>query len=224
MPSATSVGEPLRLAAAFPRLHLILKKIGEMENYEAQAKREIRNDLLQQSKELTDAIRNKGEELIALLERRAQELQHSKTDRAALAGLFNEVALRLTDQFKVTGSRLTHGFRTVQPSVRTTSPSLSCAPSSSARIALRGSPCASAWTIRLAGPKMWPACWPRRCALGPAGTPISSCAALCSRCSKKRSSFPCSPIRACWRTPCSPSSARPFARRSHPSWTACSSH
>ena len=62
----------------------ILKKIGEIENHEAQAKREIRNDLLQQSKELTDAIRNKGEELIALLERRAQELQHAKTDRAAL--------------------------------------------------------------------------------------------------------------------------------------------
>jgi hypothetical protein len=82
----------------------IFKKIGEMENHEAQAKREIRNDLLQQSKELTDAIRDKGEELIALLERRSQELQHAKTDRAALAGLFNEVALRLTDQFKVTGA------------------------------------------------------------------------------------------------------------------------
>jgi hypothetical protein len=82
----------------------ILKKIGDMENYEAQAKREIRNDLLQQSKELTEAIRGKGEELVALLERRSQELQHSKTDRAALAGLFNEVALRLTDQFKVAGA------------------------------------------------------------------------------------------------------------------------
>jgi hypothetical protein len=79
----------------------LIKKMGELESQESQAKREIRNDLLQQSKELTDAIRNKGEELIALLERRAQELQHAKTDRAALAGLFNEVALRLTDQFKV---------------------------------------------------------------------------------------------------------------------------
>jgi hypothetical protein len=82
----------------------ILRKIGEIENHEAQAKREIRNDLLQQSKELNDAIRAKGEELVQLLERRAQELQHAKTDRAALAGLFNEVALRLTDQFKVTGA------------------------------------------------------------------------------------------------------------------------
>ncbi len=81
----------------------IYKKIGEFENQEAHDKREIRNDLLQQSKELTDAIRAKGEELIALLERRSQELQHQKTDRAALASLFSEVSLRLTDQFKVNG-------------------------------------------------------------------------------------------------------------------------
>jgi len=81
----------------------LFKKIGEVENQEAQAKREIRNDLLQQSKELTDAIRAKGEELVALLERRSQELQHQKTDRAALAGLFSELSLRLTDQFKVNG-------------------------------------------------------------------------------------------------------------------------
>jgi len=82
----------------------LFKKIGEVENQEAQAKREIRNDLLQQSKELTDAIRHKGEELVALLERRSQELQHAKTDRAALASLFSEVSLRLTDQFKVSGA------------------------------------------------------------------------------------------------------------------------
>jgi hypothetical protein len=82
----------------------LFKKIGEVENQEAQAKREIRNDLLQQSKELTDAIRAKGEELVALLERRAQELQHQKTDRTALASLFSEVSLRLTDQFKITGT------------------------------------------------------------------------------------------------------------------------
>jgi len=82
----------------------IFKKIGEMETQDAHEKREIRNDLLQQSKELNEAIRGKGEELRDLLERRAQELQHSKTDRAALAGLFNELALRLTDQFKIAGA------------------------------------------------------------------------------------------------------------------------
>ena len=82
----------------------IYRKIGEVENQEAHAQREIRNDLLQRSKELSDAIHSKGEELVALLERRFQELQHDKTDRASLASLFSEVSLRLTDQFKVTGA------------------------------------------------------------------------------------------------------------------------
>ena len=79
----------------------IFKKIGEVEDNEAQARRGLRNDLLQQSKELNDAIRKKSEELLELLERRATDLQHAKTDRAALADMFNELALRLTDQFKV---------------------------------------------------------------------------------------------------------------------------
>lgn len=81
----------------------ILKKIGEFESQEASAKSDIRNNLLQQSKDLNDAIRQKADELNSLLERRFAELHHSKTDRAGLASLFSEVALRLSDQFKVPG-------------------------------------------------------------------------------------------------------------------------
>ena len=82
----------------------IFRKIGEMENHEAHAKSEIRNNLLQQSKDLNDAIRHKAEELTSLLESRFAELHHAKTDRAGLASLFSEVALRLSDQFKVPGT------------------------------------------------------------------------------------------------------------------------
>ncbi len=42
--------------------------------------------------------------MTSLLERRFAELHHAKTDRAALASLFSEVALRLSDQFKVPGA------------------------------------------------------------------------------------------------------------------------
>jgi len=82
----------------------IFRKIGEFENQEAHAKSEIRSNLLQQSKDLNDAIRHKAEELAALLESRFAELHHSKTDRAGLSSLFSEVALRLSDQFKVPGT------------------------------------------------------------------------------------------------------------------------
>jgi hypothetical protein len=39
-----------------------------------------------------------------LLERRFHELRQGKTDRAALASLFSEVALRLNDQFQIPGA------------------------------------------------------------------------------------------------------------------------
>jgi uncharacterized protein involved in exopolysaccharide biosynthesis len=81
-----------------------VKRLGEMENQEATAKSEIRSNLLQQSKELHDAIRQKADDMTSLLERRFAELHHAKTDRAALASLFSEVALRLSDQFKVPGA------------------------------------------------------------------------------------------------------------------------
>lgn len=80
------------------------KRFGEMENQEASAKSEIRSNILQQSKELHDAIRQKADDMTSLLERRFAELHHAKTDRAALSSLFSEVALRLSDQFKVPGA------------------------------------------------------------------------------------------------------------------------
>jgi hypothetical protein len=82
----------------------IHRKIGEVEHHEANAKRELRNDLLQQSKELSDSLRQKADEIVSLLDRRFHELHHAKTDRENLASLFNEVALRLTGQFKVPGA------------------------------------------------------------------------------------------------------------------------
>jgi len=42
-------------------------------------------------------------EIAATLDRRFQELRKDKTDRAALATLLQEVALRLNDEFQVPG-------------------------------------------------------------------------------------------------------------------------
>jgi hypothetical protein len=82
----------------------IARRISDFETQEAQSKREIRSDILRQSKDLNDAIVHKATELAGLMDRRFQELHHSKTDRAGLAEMFSEVALRLKDQFKVPGT------------------------------------------------------------------------------------------------------------------------
>jgi len=80
------------------------RKISEAENQNGQAQRELRRELLEQSKSLGDEIRSKSEELASLLDRRVQELRNDKTDRAALASLLTEVAMRLTDEFHVPGA------------------------------------------------------------------------------------------------------------------------
>ena len=59
---------------------------------------------MQQARDLTDEINAIHEQLTSLLEKRYSELKDAKTDRAALATLFTEVSLRLSDQFRIPGS------------------------------------------------------------------------------------------------------------------------
>lgn len=80
------------------------RRIRDLDDRETEVERNLRNDLLQQARDLTEEIRAKHDELASLLERRTGELRDSKTDRAALATLFNEVALRLSDEFRIPGA------------------------------------------------------------------------------------------------------------------------
>lgn len=79
------------------------RKLGQLDDHSAQAQRELRQQLLSQSKDLSDEIRRKYDELVAALDREASELRHDKTDRAALADLFTELAMRLNNQFGLPG-------------------------------------------------------------------------------------------------------------------------
>jgi DNA anti-recombination protein RmuC len=66
--------------------------------------RELRQQLLDQYRSLSDDISRKSADADAALKRESGELRFEKADRAALAGLFNEVALRLKDEFKIPGA------------------------------------------------------------------------------------------------------------------------
>ncbi|MEP6637424.1 MAG: hypothetical protein ABJB97_11920, partial [Acidobacteriota bacterium] len=59
--------------------------------------------LLDQSKSLSEEIRRKHDEVSSVLDRQVKELNHEKTDRASLSALFTEVALRLNNDFKIPG-------------------------------------------------------------------------------------------------------------------------
>lgn len=80
------------------------RKLSEFDEQTTRTQRELRQQILDQSKSLSDEIRQKYEELSALLEREVAELGDAKTDRASLASLFTEVALRLNNEFKIPGN------------------------------------------------------------------------------------------------------------------------
>jgi DNA anti-recombination protein RmuC len=67
----------------------------------AKGQREIRQHILEQQQRLGDDVRERIDEVFAALARESSELRHNKTDRAALAALLQEMALRLTGEFEL---------------------------------------------------------------------------------------------------------------------------
>ena len=80
------------------------RRVRDLDERGTAVERDLRSQLLQQAKDLSDDIQARHEAVGTLLEKRFQELRQDKTDRAALASLFNEVALRLNDQFQIPGA------------------------------------------------------------------------------------------------------------------------
>lgn len=80
------------------------KKSAQLEEQTAKGQRDLRQQILEQSKTLSDDIRQKHEELSSLLGREVEGLSTEKADRATLAALFTEVAMRLNNEFKIPGN------------------------------------------------------------------------------------------------------------------------
>ena len=76
------------------------KKIAQLDDVTTKSQRELRQQILDQSKALTEEIRNRIRETATALSREIKELRVEKTDRSALAGVFTEAAMRLTGDSK----------------------------------------------------------------------------------------------------------------------------
>lgn len=74
------------------------RKIAQLDEQTSQNQRDLRQQILDQSKNLDDDLQHKYKELLAALERESQELHTNKTDRSTLARLFSELALRLDNE------------------------------------------------------------------------------------------------------------------------------
>jgi hypothetical protein len=79
------------------------KKLAQLDEQATKGQRELRQQILDQSKSLTDEIRTRVKESAALLTRELKELRSDKTDRSALAGLFTDAAMRLSGDAKPSG-------------------------------------------------------------------------------------------------------------------------
>ena len=80
------------------------KKSSQLDDQITKNQRDIREQLLDQSKKLSDDIRQKHDEALASLERESEELRFEKTDRATLAAMFTELAMRLNNEFTIPGA------------------------------------------------------------------------------------------------------------------------
>jgi len=67
----------------------------------SKGQRELRQQLLEQHQRLSDDIRQKIDEVLAALARETGELRSDKVDRAMLASLLTEMAMRLTNEFSL---------------------------------------------------------------------------------------------------------------------------
>jgi hypothetical protein len=75
-----------------------------IDEQQSKGQRELRQQMLEQHQRLNDDLRQKVEDILGTLSRTAQELRTDKADRATIAALLTEVAMRLTDDFRIPGA------------------------------------------------------------------------------------------------------------------------
>ncbi len=76
-------------------------KLAELQDQAERAQSNLRQQILAQSKDLSDDIRRKQEEMTEMLQREVADLNHGKTDRSSLATLLTEMAMRLNNDLKM---------------------------------------------------------------------------------------------------------------------------
>jgi methyl-accepting chemotaxis protein len=78
-------------------------RLSQIDEHLTQAQGDLRTRILDQSKTLLNEIQKAHSEMEASLEREAETLRNDKTDRATLADLLTEMALRLKDELELPG-------------------------------------------------------------------------------------------------------------------------
>lgn len=81
--------------------HSLSTKLAELQDQSERSQSALREQILAQSKDLSDDMRRKQEEITEMLQREVADLNHGKTDRSSLATMLTEMAMRLNNDLKM---------------------------------------------------------------------------------------------------------------------------
>lgn len=90
--------EATQTAARQDAVKSLSKKISSLQEQLSAAQRELREEILKQAKSLLEEQRRGAESLNTSLDRETKSLRAGKLDRGALAAMFNDIALQLSDE------------------------------------------------------------------------------------------------------------------------------
>lgn len=77
-------------------------KLGQLDEHSARAQRDLRQQMLDQSRSLSEEIHQKHAEMSTAVEREVANLNQDKPSRSHLASMFSELAARLNGDLKIT--------------------------------------------------------------------------------------------------------------------------
>ena len=80
-------------------------KISNLDNQAAKDIRDLREQLLEQSKALSAELKEKHDQMKGQLDHEAGQIRNAMTGREALAEMFSEISLRLKNEFRVPGAQ-----------------------------------------------------------------------------------------------------------------------
>jgi len=79
------------------------KKTGQLDDQIGKVQRESRQQILELHQRMSDDMRQRIDDVLARLTQEATDLRNDKTDRATLAALLTEMAMRLTNELSIPG-------------------------------------------------------------------------------------------------------------------------
>jgi gas vesicle protein len=79
------------------------RKAGQLDDQIGKVQREARQQILELHQRVSDDIQGRIEEVTSRFTRESAELRNDKTDRATLAALLTEMAMRLNDELSIPG-------------------------------------------------------------------------------------------------------------------------